>query len=87
MNADGTNVVQIASLPGLEGLPAWSPDGGRIAFSSDRFGDIEIFVVNLDGSNLTRLTTSTGNDVGPEWSPDGSKLMFTSSAMAPPKFT
>ena len=36
--------------------PAWSPDGRRIAFSSDRDGDSEIYVMNVDGSGATQLT-------------------------------
>ena len=57
--------------------PAWSPDGSKIAFSSnrdDQFG--EIYVMNADGSAQTQLTTS-GFDGYPDWSPDGTKLLIT----------
>ena len=51
-------------------LPAWSPDGTRLAFSSTRDGNPEIYVVNRDGSNLRRLTNHPGIDITPTWSPD-----------------
>ena len=61
--------------------PAWSPDGSRIAFSSDRDGGLanyEIYVVNADGSNPLRLTNSAQDDSNPTWSPDGSRIAFSS---------
>ena len=47
---------------------AWSPDGGRIVFYSDRFGSFDIFTIGPTGVGLTRLTTHTGNDITPDWS-------------------
>ena len=38
------------------GIPAWSPDGRRIAFDSQRDGNREIYVMDADGSGVTRLT-------------------------------
>ena len=58
--------------------PSVSPDGKKIAFMSDRDGDIEIYVMNVDGSNPRRLTHSPGRDAHPEWSPDGQKIYFQS---------
>jgi dipeptidyl aminopeptidase/acylaminoacyl peptidase len=58
--------------------PSVSPDGKKIAFISDRDGDIEIYVTNVDGSNPRRLTHSPGRDAHPEWSPDGQKIYFQS---------
>ena len=56
-------------------LPAGA---GRIAFSSDRDGNDEIYVVSTDGSGLTRLTVNRVNDTSPAFSPDGSRIAFTS---------
>jgi len=52
--------------------------GGRIAFTSDRDGNTEIYSMNADGSGLTRLTNNPSSDEGPQWSPDGSKVVFHS---------
>jgi TolB protein len=49
--------------------PAWSADGTKIAFSSARTGDPEIWVADASGSNLRRLTTFRGPDVSPTWNP------------------
>jgi TolB protein len=49
--------------------PAWSGDGARIAFSSSRSGDPEIWVADASGGNLHRLTNFAGPDVAPTWNP------------------
>ncbi|NIV59296.1 MAG: hypothetical protein GWN48_28980, partial [Actinobacteria bacterium] len=58
--------------------PVWSPDGTRIAFTSFRDGDGEIYVMNADGTGLTRLTNDPATDQDPVWSPDGSQIAFVS---------
>lgn len=57
--------------------PAWSPDGTKLAFQSDRgTGNWDIYVVNWDGSGLARLTRGPETDQDPAWSPDGTKIAF-----------
>ncbi len=51
---------------------------GKIAFTSDRDGNREIYLMNPDGSNQTRLTNNAIIDDFPTWSPDGKKLAFLS---------
>jgi TolB protein len=47
MDCDGRNVARITTASNLEGNPAWSPDGKRIAFQSNRDGNYEIYVITL----------------------------------------
>lgn len=52
---------------------------GRIAFTSARDGNVELYMMDSDGQNPTRLTTNAASDVGPAWSPDEALLAFTSN--------
>lgn len=55
--------------------PAFSPDGKKIAFISDRDGFDNVWVMNTDGSNLVKITSETEHNVhNPAWSPDGQWL-------------
>jgi Tol biopolymer transport system component len=61
--------------------PSFSPDGSRIAFTSDIAEpgvNLDVYVINRDGSGLRRLTTDPAIDAEADWSPDGRKLVFNS---------
>jgi Tol biopolymer transport system component len=76
MNPDGTNPINITNSAGFDQQPAWSPDGTKIAFVSDRGGNFDIWTMNADGSNPVNRSSNGGSDQRPQWSPDGSKIAF-----------
>ncbi|HEV2150344.1 MAG TPA: DPP IV N-terminal domain-containing protein [Longimicrobiaceae bacterium] len=79
MNADGSSVTRLTfALPADDAWPAWSPNGKRIVFASDRSGDREIWAMNSDGTELVRLTHSAGPDAGGVYSPNGKQIAFHS---------
>ena len=65
-------------------LPAWSPDGSKIAFVSQRDGNPEIYVMNRDGSGVRRMTSSPAVDVSPTWSPSGNQIAWVSDRSGTP---
>lgn len=57
--------------------PRWSPDGSRLAFSSNRTGRYEIWTVAADGGDPRQVTDGPGDKTWPVWSPDGGRILFT----------
>ena len=79
MDADGSNVRRLTSHRAMDYWPVWSPDGKRLAFTSNRDGNYEIYVMNADGTGLRNLTRHRGQDNYATWSPDGKRLAFISN--------
>ena len=76
MDGDGRNQRRVTVNPGEDRYPAWSPDGKKIAFVSNRKGGHQqIWVIDADGKNPIRLTDGLV-DWGPDWSPDGTKIVY-----------
>lgn len=69
--------IDAANSPSTERDPAWSPDGNRLAFATDRDGQLEIYVLDLDSGLLERVTRDLQEDSSPAWSPDGSQIAFS----------
>ena len=81
MDADGGNLQRLTENRNNDWNSSWSPDGERIAFMSDRKGDVvnwDIYVMDADGGNLQRLTENRVYDSSPSWSPDGKRIAFFS---------
>jgi eukaryotic-like serine/threonine-protein kinase len=79
INADGSNLTPLPTVPGGDFEPAWSPDGKRIAFSSLRDGRPLIYLLNLEDQSVTRLTEPTPDlDAArqPSWSPFNNQLAY-----------
>ncbi|MCC7083530.1 MAG: PD40 domain-containing protein [Pirellulales bacterium] len=75
---DGKHLQQITKTPGYDAEGAYTPDGKKIVFCSDRDGDPDIYVMNADGSNVRQLTNEPGYDGGPFTSPDGRRIVYRS---------
>jgi Tol biopolymer transport system component len=74
----GGKAVAITDELGDARLPAWSPDGKLLAFTSYRDGNFHLWTVTPDGQQLTQLTSGTFDDREPHWSPDGQRIAFAS---------
>ena len=77
MNANGSDQTNITMDPANEADPALCSDGLRVAFTSDRDGHSNIYLMNFDGTGLKRLTNTVWTESQPAWSPDCSKIVFT----------
>jgi len=68
--------------------PVFSPDGRWLAFTSNRHGSYDVFVVPAQGGKPKRLTFDSAADVVNGWSPDGKQILFSStrSTAFPPSY-
>ena len=68
MNRDGSNLRRLTNNPAIDTTPTWSPSGTQIAFTSDRSGSPQIYIIDADGLNLRKITSESWCD-RPTWSP------------------
>ena len=73
--ADTLRAVLADSFANIQ--PALAPDRTRVAFSSNRAGSYDLYLMDADGENLQRLTTDPGREAEPVWTPDGTRLVYT----------
>jgi len=71
-------LTRITFEDGLQGQPAWSPDGKFIAYVSNQAGNVDIWVQSLGGGRAVRVTSDAANDWQPAFSPDGNQIVFRS---------
>jgi Tol biopolymer transport system component/C-terminal processing protease CtpA/Prc len=77
VSTKGGKAERLTNHVELEDNPVWSPDGQWIAFSSNRFGNNEIFVIPAEGGSVKRLTWNSNPDVPSDWSADGKQILFS----------
>ena len=86
MAVDGSDRRRLTEAEGSSYMPAWSPDGRSIAFTTNRDGDLEVYAMDADGAHPRNLTRSPGLEdgwIGPAWSPDGSSILYPSQGVTP----
>jgi TolB protein len=80
------NRIKVSSLPGINGAPAFSPDGRKLVLTLGGVdGNLDIHILDLASRELTRLTTNRAIDTEGTWSPDGRSIYFTSDRSGGPQ--
>jgi TolB protein len=78
INRDGMGMTNVThSKKGTRRVPEWSPDGGFIAFTSDRYLSHQIYTIDTKGKNEKRLTKNPRGACRPRWSPDGKRIAYS----------
>ena len=70
----GEAPVRLTDDPWVEVDPMWSPDGGRLAFASDREGEVDIWVHDVRAGSARKVTEGGGGS--PVWAPDGTEIAY-----------
>ena len=76
---DGNDLRRLTVHTARDAYPRWSPDGKWIAFSSDRYGNLDVFIIPAEGGQPSRLTWHSAGDQVLGWTPDGTRVLFSSN--------
>lgn len=76
---DGRNIQRLTVNRARDVYPRFSPDGKWIAFSSDRNGNLDIFIIPSTGGTVKQLTSHSADDTVLNWTPDGRSILFSSN--------
>ncbi len=76
---DGRNVQRITANAARDTYPRFSPDGKWIAFSSDRSGNLDVYIIPSEGGAAKRLTFHSADDAVLGWTPDSRQVLFSSN--------
>ena len=80
------NREKVSSRPGINGSPAFSPDGRKLVVTlGGTDGNLDIHVLDLQSREFRRLTTNRAIDTEGTWSPDGEEIFFTSDRSGGPQ--
>lgn len=75
---NGQNVQRLTVNKARDAYPRFSPDGKWIAFSSDRNGNLDVFIIPSSGGTAKQLTYHSADDTVLGWTPDGRGVLFSS---------
>src|ERR1051325_2382384 len=78
-NENGTDVQRLTINKARDQFPRFSPDGQWIAFSSNRAGNYDVYLVPVSGGEPRQLTFHSADDHVVGWSPDGKRIVFSST--------
>ena len=78
-NEDGKDIKRITANKARDVYPRFSPDGKSIAFSSDRNGNFDVFIIPSEGGAVKQLTFHSADDTVLGWTPDSRAVLFASS--------
>jgi tricorn protease len=76
---NGQNIHRITANKARDVYPRFSPDGKWIAFSSDRAGNMDVYIIPADGGTARQLTFNSADDNVLGWAPDSRSILFSSA--------
>ncbi len=83
-NENGANAMRLTAHVARDVFPRLSPDGRWVAFSSDRYGNNDVFIIPAAGGEPKQLTFATTPDTVLNWTPDGKGIMVATSRTVSP---
>ena len=83
-NENGSSPMRLTAHVARDTFPRLSPDGRWVAFTSDRFGNTDVFVIPAAGGEPKQLTFSSGADTVLNWAPDGKAVLITTTSGTSP---
>lgn len=81
VNTTGGNARRITAMDGVETNPSVSPDGKWLAFSSNQYGNFDVYLMPLSGGKIKQLTFNDATDMVTSWSWDNKTIYFTSNRL------
>jgi TolB protein len=79
MDFDGANAVKVSNNSSQNILPAWSPSGAQISYTSFMRNNPDLYVSPASGGRPNKLSSQRGMNTGAAWSPDGKQIALTLS--------
>jgi len=79
VSSDGGEAYRLTAMDGVETNPSVSPDGKWLAFSSDQYGNDDVYIMPLKGGKITQLTFHQAYDEVSSWNWDSKTINFTSN--------
>jgi tricorn protease len=87
VSAEGGVASPLTVGESYNSMPVWSPDGSRIAFASDRNGNLDVYVMPAEGGRATRLTYHSADETPTSFTPDGRSVLFSAAILDAPTNT